>query len=66
MKKYLIVLITFLLPFTVRAEENLISNAVSGILIEANSGKIIYEKEPTYRLTRIIKEIDNTKKINII
>lgn len=28
--------------------------------------KIIYEKEPTYRLTRIIKEIDNTKKINII
>ena len=45
MKKYLIILITFLLPFTVRAEENLISNAVSGILIEANSGKIIYEKE---------------------
>lgn len=45
MKKYLIILITFLLPFTVRAEENLIPNAVSGILIEANSGKIIYEKE---------------------
>lgn len=45
MKKYLIVLIAFLLPFTVRAEENLISNAVSGILIEANSGEIIYEKD---------------------
>ena len=28
--------------------------------------KIIYEKEPTYRLTRIINEIDSTKEVNVI
>lgn len=28
--------------------------------------KIIYEKEPTYRLTHIINEIDSTKEINVI
>lgn len=48
MKKILILIIcfSFIIPFNVRAEDNdIIPNAVSGILIEANSGKIIFEKE---------------------
>lgn len=48
MKKilYLFPIICILfLPFIVNAEENLIPNATSGILIEANTGKIIFEKE---------------------
>lgn len=44
MKKILVLLILLLLPIGVYAEE-LIPNSVSGILIEAGSGKIIYEKE---------------------
>ena len=46
MKKILlsVVLLLLLLPSPIFAEE-LIKNAESGILIEANSGKIIYEKE---------------------
>lgn len=47
MKKKLLFLISlsiFIFPFRVLGEE-LIPNSVSGILIEANSGKIIYEKE---------------------
>lgn len=49
--KYINLVVVFCLmflfiPFSVFAEEEtLISNAVSGILIEADSGKIIYEKE---------------------
>ena len=43
MKKILIILI-LLLPINIWAEE-IIPNAKSGILIEATSGKIIYEKE---------------------
>jgi len=43
MKKILLLLILLCIPIRVFAEE-LIPNAKSGILIEANSGKIIYEK----------------------
>ena len=46
MKKIVILLISLILiPTNVMAKEELIPNAVSGILIEANSGKIIYEKD---------------------
>ena len=44
MKKLLFLLVLLCIPCNVFAEE-LISNAVSGILIEPYSGKIIYEKE---------------------
>lgn len=46
MKKFLffITLVMFVFPVFVRAEE-LIPNASSGILIEANTGKIFFEKE---------------------
>ena len=47
MKKYILLFISFLFiifPFKVLGLE-LIPNATSGILIEAESGKIIYEKE---------------------
>ncbi len=44
MKKILFILILLFLPLFVSAEE-LIPNASSGILIEANSGKIIFEKD---------------------
>jgi len=43
MKKIILLLILLCMPITAFAEE-LIPNAKSGILIEANSGKIIYEK----------------------
>lgn len=44
MKKILFLLLLFFIPLKVYGEE-LIPNATSGILIEANSGKIIYEKD---------------------
>ena len=44
MKKIVFLLILLCIPFSVYAEE-LIPNAVSGILIEPYSGKIIFEKE---------------------
>ncbi len=44
MKKILFIIIILLCPIRVFAEE-LIPNSTSGILIEANSGKIIFEKE---------------------
>mgnify|MGYP003304430970 CR=1 FL=1 len=44
MKKILFLLILLFIPISVHGEE-LISNAKSGILIEANSGKILFEKE---------------------
>ena len=44
MKKLLFLLILLFIPFSVFAEE-LIPNSVSGILMEAGSGKIIFEKE---------------------
>ena len=49
MKKLLLFLL-FLCPFSVFAEE-LIPSAESGILMEANSGKIIYEKDKDQRLS---------------
>lgn len=42
--KLFIILLLLLIPFRVNGEE-LIKNASSGILIEANTGKIIYEKD---------------------
>lgn len=53
MKKYIFILILFSLfifPSCAFAEE-LIPNGVSGILIEANSGKIIFEKEKDKRVS---------------
>ncbi len=44
MKKILFIIVLLLCPMSVFAEE-LIPNSTSGILIEANSGKIIFEKE---------------------
>lgn len=51
MKKILIMFFFLLMPLHVFAEEELISNAKSGILIEANSGKIIYEKNKDDQLS---------------
>ncbi len=50
MKKILFFLVLFIAPLGVFAEE-LIPNAKSGILIEANTGKIIYEKNKDERLS---------------
>ncbi len=51
MKKFLLLLILLLLPFKVFALEDLVPNSVSSILIEADSGKIIYEKEKDKRVS---------------
>ena len=74
MKRVLFILIAlfFVFPFNVMAEE-LIPNAKSGILIEANSGKIIYEKDKDKKLsiaslTKMVGQIiilDEVKKKNI-
>ena len=45
MKKILFLLGLFLFPMSVFAENELLSNAESGILIDADSGKILFEKE---------------------
>lgn len=47
MKKIIILLILCILiiPFSVYAEDDLIPNAVSGVLMEEETGTIIYEKE---------------------
>lgn len=46
MKKLLIIimLIVFLFPMNIYAEEDLLKNAKSGLLIEATTGEILYEK----------------------
>jgi len=52
MKKILIVLsFLLLIPFNVFAEEELIPNSDTGILIEADSGKIIFEKDKDKRVS---------------
>ena len=51
MKKFLLLLILLLLPFKVFSLEDLVPNSVSSILIEADSGKIIYEKEKDKRVS---------------
>lgn len=51
MKKVLILFIILLLPFKVCAKDELIPNGVSGILIEADSGKIIFEKNKDERVS---------------
>ena len=50
MKKVFFIFILLLIPIGVYGEE-LIPNAKSGILIEANSGKIIYEKDKDVELS---------------
>lgn len=50
MKKFLFCCIVLLLPSSVFAED-LISNAKSGLLMEANSGKIIYEKDKDLKVS---------------
>ena len=61
MKKIVFLLILLCIPFSVYAEE-LIPNAVSGILIEPYSGKIIFEKEKDKKvsvasLTKMVAQI---------
>lgn len=51
MKKFLLLLILLLLPFKVFALDDLVPNSASSILIEADSGKIIYEKEKDKRVS---------------
>ena len=51
MKRLLFLLIILLWPSGVLAAEELIEKADSGILIEANSGKIIYEKNKDRRVS---------------
>lgn len=70
MKKILILLIGvfMFLPFCVKADESLIPNATSGILIEANTGKIIFEKEkdkevPIASMTKMMAQILILEKI---
>lgn len=48
--KKLLLFVVWMIPFGVFAED-LLPHAKSGILIEANSGKIIYEKEMNERLS---------------
>ncbi len=70
MKRILILLIGVFafIPFSVRAEESLIPNATSGILIEASTGKIIFEKEkdkevPIASMTKMMAQILILEKI---
>ena len=61
MKKYIFLLLLLLFPYNVFAED-LIPNGKSGILIEAKSGKIIYEKDKDKKmsiasLTKMIGQI---------
>ncbi len=51
MKKVLFFFLLFLLPTCCFAEEELVSHAKSGILIEANSGKILFEKDKDGRVS---------------
>jgi D-alanyl-D-alanine carboxypeptidase (penicillin-binding protein 5/6) len=51
MKKILFIFLFLFIPFNVFAEDNLIVNSKSGILIEANSGKIIYEKNKDLKVS---------------
>jgi len=44
MKKYILLVLFLMFPYTVFADE-LIPNSVSGYLIEASTGKVLYEKE---------------------
>lgn len=64
MKKILILLLCsiLVLPISVKAEEDVTPNARSAILIEANTGKILYSKNPTERvaiasLTKMMSQI---------
>lgn len=47
---WLSIVFTLICPYFVAAEEDLISGSVSGILIDADSGKIIYEKNINERV----------------
>ena len=72
MKKYIFALFIFFLPFTVFADE-LIPNSVSGYLIEANTGKVLFSKEADKEvsiasMTKMVAQIiilEEIKKNNI-
>jgi len=52
MKKILLFLLLFMVvPFNVFAKDELIPNSASGVLIEANTGKIIFEKEKNKKVS---------------
>lgn len=63
MKKIIIlVLFILLFPFNILAKEDLIKNAVSGVLIEASTGKILFEKEKDKKvaiasMTKMVSQI---------
>lgn len=68
MKKYVILIVFLLLPYGVLAEE-LIPNAVSGYLIEARSGKVIYSKDENKEvsiasMTKMVAQIIILDEIN--
>ena len=48
---YLIIGIILFPKLNVYGEENLISNAKSGILVEVSTGTVIYEKNPYERVS---------------
>jgi len=63
-KKIFIIFMTllFLCPINICAEENLLANAKSGMLIEATTGKILYEKNKDERvavasMTKMVAQI---------
>ncbi len=51
MKKILLILSLFLFPISVFAEEELLNKAGSGILIDADSGKVLFEKEKNLKVS---------------
>lgn len=64
MKKFIILFLISitLLPISVFADDNLIPNAKSGILIEESTGKVIFEKEkdlklPVASMTKMVAQI---------
>ena len=62
-KIFIIILISsFFLPLNIYAEESLLSNAKSGMLIEATTGQILYEKNKDDRvavasMTKMVAQI---------
>lgn len=51
MKKILLILSLFLFPISVFAEEELLNKAGSGILIDADSGKVLFEKDKNLKVS---------------
>lgn len=64
LKKFLIIvtLLIFIFPINIYAEEDLLTNAKSGLLIEATTGEILYEKNKNDRvavasMTKMVAQI---------